>query len=314
MQILSPQSVADALAYPALIDALRDMFAQGCTMPLRHHHMLDEQNEQKGVLLIMPAWQQGGYLGIKTVTIMPENGARSLPSVQGNYMLFDATTGTALAVMDATELTTRRTAAASALAARYLAREAASSLLMVGSGAMAPCLIRAHCAVRPITEIKIWNHRPEKAARLAETLTEEGLPVTVAADLEDAARTSDIISCATLSREPIILGDWLQPGTHLDLVGAFTPTMRESDDAAVQTARLFVDTRDGGLKEAGDIVMPLAAGAISESDIQADLYELCGGKKPGRETADEITLFKSTGAALEDLAGAILAYKSHTVS
>ncbi|WP_373083885.1 ornithine cyclodeaminase family protein [Sneathiella sp.] len=311
MQLLSPQDVADALRYPDLINALRNMFVAGCTQPLRHHHNLDEKDAQKGTLLLMPAWQQGGYLGLKTVTVMPENGARGLPSVQGNYLLFDATDGRALALMDAGELTTRRTASASALAASYLARKDAASMLMVGAGAMAPCLIRAHLAVRPLEEIKIWNHKRKKAQALADTLASAGLKVTVAPDLEAAARTADIISCATLSTKPLIRGAWLKPGAHLDLVGAFTPKMRESDDTAVKIASLFVDTFEGGLNEAGDIVLPLKAGTIQEKDIRADLYDLCTGRHAGRQNDDEITLFKSTGAALEDLAAAILAFEAN---
>ncbi|MDF2368537.1 ornithine cyclodeaminase family protein, partial [Sneathiella sp.] len=283
----------------------------GCTQPLRHHHGLDPEDEKKGTLLIMPAWQSGGFLGLKTVTVMPENGAKGRPSVQGTYLLFDAVDGRALALMEAGELTTRRTAAASALAASYLVREDASTLLMVGAGAMAPCLIRAHSAVRSFTDIAIWNHRPEKAKKLAAELTQEGFSARAVTDLEAAARDADLISCATLSTEPLIRGDWLKPGAHLDLVGAFTPTMRESDDNAVKTATLFVDTREGGLKEAGDIVQPLKSGVIKESDLQADLYDLCRGAHAGRASNEENTLFKSTGAALEDLAAAILAYKAN---
>lgn len=311
MRIIENSEIAAALHYPALIDALRDMFVSGCTQPLRHHHGLDPENERKGTLLIMPAWQSGGFLGLKTVTVMPENGEKGLPSVQGTYLLFDADNGSALALMDAGELTTRRTAAASALAASYLARKDASKMLMVGAGAMAPCLIRAHAAVRDIREVTIWNHRTEKAEKLAAELTQEGFSAQAVTDLEAAARTADVISCATLSTEPLIKGNWLKPGAHLDLVGAFTPAMRESDDAAVGIASLFVDTREGGLNEAGDIVQPLNSGIIKEGDIRADLYDLCRGIHPGRESADEITLFKSTGAALEDLAAAILAYQAN---
>lgn len=311
MRIIDNADIAAALQYPALIHALRQMFIEGCTQPLRHHHGLDPKNERKGTLLIMPAWQSGGFLGLKTVTVMPENGSKGLPSVQGNYMLFDAENGSALAVMDAGELTTRRTAAASALAASYLVRKDASKMLMVGAGAMAPCLIRAHSAVRSFTDIAIWNHRPKKAEKLAAELTQEGFSARAVTDLEAAARDADLISCATLSTEPLIKGEWLKPGAHLDLVGAFTPTMRESDDAAVKIATLFVDTREGGLHEAGDIVQPLKSGVIKESDLQADLYDLCRGAHAGRASNEEITLFKSTGAALEDLAAAILAYKAN---
>jgi len=308
MRIFSPQDVAAALSYPELIGALRDMFRTGCTMPLRHHHPLDMDSTQRGMLLLMPAWQQDGFLGVKMVTVMPENGSKNLPSVQGNYTLFDATNGSIIAIMDAGELTLRRTAAASALAASYLGRKNSSSLLMVGAGALAPYLIRAHCSIHTLTDIKLWNHNGDKAVTLANALSKEGLPVRAVANLEEATRAADIISCATLSTDPIIHGDWLKPGAHLDLVGAFTPAMRESDDAAVTTASLFVDTFEGGLHEAGDIVQPLKAGIIEKSDIKADLFDLCAGKHAGRTNETEVTLFKSTGAALEDLAGAILVY------
>ncbi|MAZ02547.1 MAG: ornithine cyclodeaminase [Sneathiella sp.] len=311
MRIIENAEVSAALAYPALIDALRRMFTEGCTQPLRHHHSLDPENEKKGTLLIMPAWQSGKYLGLKTVTVMPENGSRGLPSVQGTYLLFDTVDGRALAFMNAGELTTRRTASASALAASFLARKDSSRLLMVGAGAMAPCLVRAHAAVRPIQEVSVWNHRAEKAERLADDLSKEGFTARAVTDLKAAAGDADIISCATLSTEPLIHGDWLKPGVHVDLVGAFTPTMRETDDAAIRIANVFVDTREGGLNEAGDIVLAMKAGAFTEQDLKADLYDLCRDRHPGRTSDEEITLFKSTGAALEDLAAAILAYEAN---
>lgn len=312
MRTLSNADVAAALAYPALIAALERMFAEGCVQPLRHHHPLDADNPQAGMLLLMPAWQSGGYLGLKTLTVIPKNSAKGLPSIQSLYLLFDGTSGTPLALMAAEELTCRRTAAASALAARFLARPDAAKMLMVGAGAMAPCLIRAHATGRQLTDIAIWNHHYEKAERLAETLKAEGLPVRATPDIEAAAREADIISTATLSSEPLVRGAWLKPGAHLDLVGAFTPAMRESDDEAVRRASLFVDTRTGALSEAGDILQPLRAGVIGEADIRADLYDLCRGVRTGRQSESEITLFKSTGAALEDLAAAILAYSAHT--
>ncbi|USG61449.1 ornithine cyclodeaminase family protein [Sneathiella marina] len=308
MRIFSPQDVAAALSYPDLIDALKDMFRSGCTMPLRHHHPLDKDDAQQGMLLLMPAWQKDGYLGVKMVTVMPENGSKGLPSVQGNYTLFNAVNGSIVAIMDAGELTLRRTAAASALAASYLARKTSSSLLMVGAGALAPYLIDAHRSVHPLTDIKIWNHNGDKAVALANTLAKKGLPVRAVDNLEEAARAADIISCATLSTDPIIRGGWLKPGAHLDLVGAFTPAMRECDDTAVTVTSLFVDTFEGGLQEAGDIVQPLNDGIIKKSDIKADLFGLCANNHGGRTSETEITLFKSTGAALEDLAAAILVY------
>src|SRR5690606_20301527 len=311
MRNIENADVAAALAYPALMAALRKMFTEGRNQPLRHHHALDPDNSQSGMLLLMPAWQADGYLGLKTLTVMPENSAKGLPSIQSVYLLFDRDSGTPLALMAAEELTSRRTAAASALAATYLARKSAEKMLMVGAGAMAPCLIRAHATGRRLTDIAVWNHNEEKAERLAATLKAEGLPVRATLDIEAAAREADIISTATLSSAPLIRGDWLKPGAHLDLVGAFTPAMRESDDQAVLRASLFVDTRTGGLNEAGDIIQPLKAGLIDESDIRADLYDLCRGTHPGRTSEDEITLFKSTGAALEDLAAAILAFEAN---
>ena len=178
---------------------------------------------------------------------------------------------------------------------------------MVGAGALAPHLIAAHESQRPIRQVEIWNRRPERAETLAAALRNSGHEVRAVTDLEAAARKADIISCATLSSRPLIGGAWLKPGAHLDLVGAFTPAMRESDDAAAARASIFVDTRAGALKEAGDIVQPLETGVIGEAAIRADLFDLCRGLHPGRTDADEVTLFKSVGTALEDLVAAAFA-------
>jgi ornithine cyclodeaminase len=229
-----------------------------------------------------------------------------MPTIQGNYLVFDATTGTPLAALDAKELTVRRTACASALAADYLARDDAKHLVMVGSGALAPHLIGAHASVRPIEKITIWNRHAEKAHELAKSIAEQGMAAEGTEDLEAAVSAADIVSCATMSRAPLVRGDWLKPGVHVDLVGAFAPDMRETDDEAMARARVFVDTRDGALKEGGDIVQAIAAGAIKEADIQSDLFQLCRNETTGRGSDEEITLFKSVGAALEDLAAAIL--------
>lgn len=183
---------------------------------------------------------------------------------------------------------------------------------MVGAGALAPYLIKAHASVRSIDHVTIWNHKPERAQTLAKAMGENGLKGTISAtdDLETAVREADIVSCATLSTAPIVKGAWLKPGSHLDLVGAFTPKMRESDDEAVRRADVYVDTRDGALAEGGDILQPLENGVISRDDVIADLFDLTAGRHPGRQDDDAITLFKSTGAALEDLAAAIELYKN----
>lgn len=307
MLIVDAETVDRMLADVDLVDRLDAMFRDGCEQPVRHHHEIEVPDEPAATLLLMPAWQPGRSLGIKVATVFPGAGSRGLPAVQANYLLLDPRTGTPRALLDGARLTVRRTAAASALAARYLARPDAERLLMVGAGALAPRLIRAHRAVRPsLTQVEIWNHNPGRAAELARSLADEGIAASVVEDLEQAARTTDLISCATLSKTPLIQGTWLKPGAHLDLVGAFTPAMREADDEAVRRATVFVDTRAGATKEGGDIVQPLADGVLTPDGIVADLYDLARGAHPGRRKRDEITLFKSVGAALEDLAAALL--------
>jgi ornithine cyclodeaminase len=313
MDLISADDLRQSLDYPSLIDAIDLMFRDGCTVPVRHHHTIDTPGDTPGgldpTLLLMPAWRQGDLIGVKIATVFPENGAIGLPAVMGSYLLIDGKSGAPLALLDGAELTARRTASASALASRYLSRPDATNLLMVGTGVMAPQLIAAHAAVRPLTEISIWGRDPKKAATLATTMTGQGLACSAVTDLQTAVAQAHIISCATLSRQPLIKGDWLRPGQHLDLVGAFTPQMRESDDQCVIRARLFCDTRDGALKEAGDLTDPLARGVITADRILGDLFDLARGQCRGREGDREITLFKSTGTALEDLAAAKLAFE-----
>jgi ornithine cyclodeaminase len=296
-------------------------------MPLRHHHAIAAPTgpgSADAMLLLMPAWTTppgtrglaAGHVGVKIVTVFPDNGLRSLPAIQGQYLLLDGATGVPLALLDGAMLTKRRTACASGLASRFLSRPDSRRLLMIGTGALAPELIRVHCKVRPVETVDIWGrtaaHAEALASRLSRALPQAlGRPVTVraAADRAAAVREADIVSCATLSRSPLVEGGWLRPGQHLDLVGAYTPAMRESDDQAVRAAQVFVDTRAGALKEAGDIVLALQSGAIDEDDVLADLFDLSRGRHRGREPGDTlgITLFKSVGAALEDLAAAELA-------
>jgi ornithine cyclodeaminase len=218
-------------------------------------------------------------------------------------------TGEPLAAIEGKTLTAWRTACASALAARYLAREDASHLVMVGAGALAPHLIRAHRSVRPIARVTLWNRTRARAVQTGFALAAGGIEVEVADDLEAAVAEADILSCATLSSEPLIRGAWLRKGTHVDLVGGFTPKMREADDEAIKRARVYVDTRAGAMKEAGDIVQPLRRKVIAAKDIQGDLFDLCRGKKKGRRRDREITLFKSVGTAIEDLAAATLVWR-----
>jgi ornithine cyclodeaminase len=311
MLLLSDDQTRHALPFPALIDALDEMFRTGCVMPTRHHHDVEMVGEPDATMLLMPAWVPGAYAGVKVANVVPGNSARGLPAVSAQYLLSSGKTGEMLALIDGGELTARRTAAASALAARYLARKDASHLLIVGTGRLAPNLVAAHMAVRPISQVTIWGRSKEKAAELARGVgAAHPVNVTVAGQLDDALGKADIVSAATLSNEPLVKGAALKNGAHVDLVGAFKPAMRESDDALIQRAEIYVDTRDGCLVEGGDIVQPLKAGLMTPDDVQADLYDLSRGNHPGRQSEDAVTMFKSVGAALEDLAGAILAYES----
>lgn len=309
MRIVSASEVEAGLGYGELIEALRHAFQRETTTPLRHHHTIPTGNRE-ATLLLMPAWSAPNpapaHLGVKIVTVYPDNADRELPSVMGTYLLLDGTTGAPLASIDGPALTVRRTAAASALAADFLARPDAQRLLMVGTGSLAGSLIAAHGAVRSLRRTVIWGRDRGKAERLAERLTTPANPVSATGDLEAAVRDADIISCATTSRDPLIHGEWLSDGAHVDLVGGFRPDMREADDRVIQRARIFVDTRAGALAEAGDIVQPIAAGILNADDIAGDLFELCLGTLRGRQSPAEITVFKSVGSALEDLAAAEL--------
>ncbi|MBM1173403.1 ornithine cyclodeaminase family protein [Microvirga arabica] len=310
MRVITSAEIDRALTFPVLIDALAEAFRGSMVTPVRHHHEVERPGAH-GTLLLMPSWtgpaMQDGFLGVKVVTVFPENGARSLPSVMGSYLLMDGSTGEPVSVLDGARLTVWRTAAASALAARYLAQEDASRMVMVGAGALAPFLIRAHMSQRPIREVALWNHRPEKAESLAAELRAEGLPVTAVTDLEAAVRGADLVSCATLSTAPVVKGAWLKEGAHLDLVGAFNLKMREADDEALRRAQVYIDT-PAAKSEGGDVAVALHRGAITEDHIRGTLTDLCRSA-PHRGPA-VITAFKSVGTALEDLAAAMVVWRS----
>ncbi|MBW3166590.1 ornithine cyclodeaminase family protein [Ferrimonas balearica] len=302
MEQLNAAQVHAALPFQRLVPALRRAFAEGATVPLRHHHDMAHPGHRETTLLLMPAWQDGDKAGVKVVTVAPHNVHR--PSIQGIYLLLDLPTGTPELMMDAPALTARRTAAASALAASHLAPEQAETLLMIGTGTLAPLLIEAHASVRPIRRVKLWGRNPDKARALAETLGHLDLTIELVTDLASAAQQADIISVATLSQTPLLKGEWLRPGQHVDLVGAYRPDMREADDEAVRRCQLFVDSREGAMKETGDLAIPLAQGVIQPEDIQATLFDLSRKTHPGRTDPQALTLFKSVGHALEDLAAA----------
>ena len=313
MRVITAADIAEAITHRGMIEALREAFRSKYVTPLRHHHTIARTDRPNSDMLLMPCWtdfeaqghSERGFQGVKLVTVTPDNAERGKPSVMGVYVLFSGVSGEPLAMIDGQALTLWRTADASALASSYLSRSDSRRLLMVGAGALAPFLIGAHAAVRPIGEVLVWNRSMESAERVAKALSGPEMLVRATDDLQGAAEGADIISCATLAQEPLIKGEWLQPGTHLDLVGAYRPTLREADDACIRRARVFVDTRPGALNEAGDIVQAIENGAMTEGDISGDLFELTRGEQPGRIQYDQITLFKSTGSAIEDLAGAV---------
>jgi alanine dehydrogenase len=310
MLYLAAEQVAARLGRGPLIDALDRAFRSEFQAPLRQHYAVGNPEcpqNVPGTLLIMPAWQAGARIGVKLVTVFQGNAAHGQPAVHATYALFDAATGVPLAMLDGTELTRRRTAAASALAARYLANAESSRLLMVGTGSLASHLIESHAVVRPIRLVRVWGRRLSRAEAVARSFAGKGYEVEAVEDLEAAVRWADIISCATLAESPIVRGAWLRPGQHVDLIGAFTPEMREADDDALTRASIYVDTRAGALAESGELVQGLAAGVITAADIRGELSDLARGIVLGRRSAEEITLFKSVGTAIEDLAAAELA-------
>ncbi len=311
MKILDAAQTAAALPFARLIPALRDAFVAGAEAPLRHRHDIAQSDGTDAALLLMPAWRAGGFLGVKVVSVFPGNGTRGLPAVSASYLLCDGATGQHVALIDGAELTRRRTAAASALAGSFLARDDAASLLIVGSGHIGGLMASAYREVRPIERVLVWNVREAGASRLVARLRAEGWAAEVADDLGAAVSRADIVTCATLAREPLVRGEWLHPGTHLDLIGGFTPAMREADDEAVRRSRVFIDT-DAALSESGDLLDPIAHGVLRREAIAGSLSSLCRGETQGRRDRAEITLFKSVGTALEDLAAAVLALGSPT--
>lgn len=311
IKLIDAQFIRKSTNFLELIDVLKNTFKDSTIeVPMRHHHDFENPKaDADSTLLLMPAWNPSNEAGVKIVTVSPNNGQYNLPSIQGTYIYLDAHKGSVKAILEAKELTVKRTAAASALAAFYLAKENAESLLMIGTGALSTNLILAHSSVRPIRTVYVWGRDFNKAQIICNQLANESFEIHPVKTIEEKISDVDIISCATLSKTPLVLGNHLKNGQHIDLVGAYKKDMRESDDDTIKKSQVFVDTCEGGLKESGDIIIPLKNGIISENDIKADLFQLCSGKKLGRQNNQEITLFKSVGHALEDLAAATYYYK-----
>ncbi|WP_414449978.1 ornithine cyclodeaminase family protein [Burkholderia sp. 22PA0099] len=309
MKILDSTATRDALPFPELIDALRAMFVAGCHVPLRHNHKIAAEGGD-GTVLIMPAWQDGGYLGIKTVNVFPGNAALGLPGLHSTYVLYDGRTGAPLAQLDGNEITSRRTAAASALAAGYLARPDATRMTLLGAGRVGSLVPEAYRAVLPIQEVEVWDAVPAASVRLVAHLNALGFAARVVDDLPASVARADVVTCATLATEPVVRGEWLAPGSHLDLIGSFTPAMREADDACFAQASLFIDTPEA-FQKSGDLLGPLERKVIGNPDQWPTLETLCRGQAQGRANAAERTVFKAVGTALEDLAAAALVYARH---
>lgn len=297
MRVFSKADIDRILDWESLVAAMREGHRAG--RPQIGDHLMREGADS---LLVRMAWM-GGALGLKAVTIFPGNvqAVPPVPSIQGQFLLFDGARGHVEAVMDGVALTAWKTAADSALGCDLLARRDARTLLMVGAGTQARSLVRAHLSVRPgIERIVLWNRTPAGAERLAAELGDTGREVMVAGDLAAAVGAADIVSTATMAVAPILEGAWLKPGTHVDLVGAFRPDMREADDETLRRSRVFVDARETTLHEIGEILIPLRAGVIAEQDIQGDLFDLVPGRA-GRTSDGDITVFKNGGGAHLDL-------------
>jgi len=312
MQFFDSAAVAQSLPWHALLDAIEQIMRDEMAVaPERTVATIPVPDGADASLLLKPGWVIGDVIAVKAVTFFPENGSHDLPTVNAGVLLFDGTTGVFRGACDGNELTTRRTAAASAVAAKRLARVDAKRLLVVGTGALSPMTAQAHAAVRPYEHIAVWGRSSDKAAAVVERLDPALVGhanVTVATDLHHAVAEADVVTCVTGSTEPLVLGADVTPGTHVDLIGAFTPTMRETDDALIATASVWVDTFEDGVL-AGDLAQPLEAGVIQRADLRGDLRSLVAGPALARTFDDEVTLFKSAGIALEDVAAARLIFR-----
>lgn len=303
MRMIDAEQVHELLDYPGLIEGLR----RGHLAKVDQAESLLLSQETQGSanhFLVLPAWQHDRAMGVKLVTVFPENLRHGgpEPSVQAVYVLFDGTNGAPVACIDGTAMTYRKTAADSGLGSAFLSREDSRVLLMVGAGGLAPHVIRAHLATRPsMVEVRIWNRTPERARELERNLEIAGVTVSATEDLESAAREADIISCATSSTEPLIRGVWLKPGCHLDLIGSYTTEMHEADQEALVRASVFGDSHKRIREDSGEIAGALAGGALSEDDIVGDLYDLAQGRCHARQSGEEITLFKNAGGGHLDL-------------
>jgi ornithine cyclodeaminase len=308
MRLLTGPEIEQLISPARLVAALREGFAAGHVCPQRQMLSLPG-GTAPGWCLLMPAFSRRGGAAVKLVTVLPDNAQRGRPTVQGVVVLFSPD-GTPVAVLDGTVLTRLRTAAASALASTFLSRPDSSHLVIIGTGALAPYMAAAHAAVRPIRRVSVCGRSAANAAAGAAVIRARlgaALQVNGSTSPREVVAEADIVSCVTTSATPVLEGSWLRAGVFVDLVGSFTPDTREADDAVVRDARIFADTFEGVLAEAGDILDPLSRGVIRRGQLEAELADLATGRHAGRATAEERTVFKSVGTAIEDLVTAELA-------
>lgn len=307
MLVLNAAQIRKLASIPRLVEALKEAFREGGVTTSRIPTPMPGGDGDRLFLSMLALHRDGGAV-VKLLTILPDNRPKGLLTVQGAIVVFSKT-GVPVATLDGTVVTHLRTGAASALASQYLSRADSSHLVIAGTGALAPTMAAAHCAVRPIKRVSVWGRRSDQVdATMAATreLIDEAVQVSAVSSLQVSVGDADIVCCATSSPTPVLQGDWLRPSTHIDLVGSFQPTRRESDDRVVQRARIFVDTLAGALHEGGDVVEPLSRGVITREQVEGELADLVAGRVAGRRDRDDITLFKSVGTAIEDLAAARL--------
>lgn len=306
---ITNEQMESILSYERLIPCLKEAFTKDYNLPKRHHHQYPNPKEgNESTLLLMPAWDDSKNMGVKIVNVTPDNAKYNLPTIQGLYLLFDLPTGSPKAQMDAKLLTAKRTAATSALASSFLSKKDSDSMLMIGTGTLCKELIHAHLSVRPLKHIYIWGRNYQKATAIADSLEIEGVSITAINSIDEKVSSVDIVSCATLSPTALVLGSYIKPGQHYDMIGAYKPDMREADDDFISSVDIFVDSYEGASKETGDLAIPIAEETITMKDLRASLFELCRNLKLGRESDEQITCFKSVGHSLEDLAAASLVY------
>ena len=307
MKYFDMKAIQTALPYPLLVEALAKGLQQFAQTPARSFF---SPNQDASCVMIMPAWRPHQMMGVKLVSIWPENNAKGESAVSAVYVVISCLDGRPLAVLDGTELTLRRTAAAAALAAKRLARENSETLAVLGTGSLSVPLVQAHTDTMRFKNVLVWGRQFHKAQRVVNQLKELGIEVRAMGDLEETLALSDVVAVATTATEPFLKAAWVKPGTHISLVGAFTPQMAEAEPVLMARSQLFADCRASVLEKGGEVFQAIKQGLVLDSDIIADLAELTAQlDRSWRHDGQAITVFKSVGFALLDLIAAEVVMK-----